>query len=73
MKKTAEHAVFKHPQAAKVRKDNDGKDLYLIPRHVADEDTEILRFKCDFPPRLEDILVLFFHLKEEKLDEEMVG
>lgn len=73
LKKTEEHIVFKHQQAAKVRKDNDGKDLYLIPRHVADEDTEILKFKCDFPPRLEDILVLFFHLKEEKLDEEMVG
>lgn len=73
LKKTEDHIVFKHQQAAKVRKDNDGKDLYLIPRHVADEDTEILRFKCDFPPRLEDILVLYFHLKEEKLEEEMVG
>lgn len=71
LRKIEEHPVFKHPEAAKIRKDENGVDLYLIPRHVMDEDTEILKFKLDVSPRLEDILVLHFHLKEEEFDEEL--
>lgn len=71
LKRTEDHAIFNHPEAAQIRKDEEGKDLYLIPRHVVDEDTAILRFKCDYPPRFEDILVLFFQLKNEKFNEKL--
>ena len=71
LKKTEDHPVFSHAQAARTRKDHDGKDLYLIPRHVMDEDTEVLKFKMDYPPKLEDILVLYFQLKEDVVSEEL--
>jgi ABC-2 type transport system ATP-binding protein len=73
LKKTENHAIFSHPRCAKLRKDYDGKDLYLIPRDVFDEDTHIIKFQCDYPPRLEDILVLYFQLKEEAYDEDLVA
>lgn len=73
LKKTGDHPVFSHPKAAKIRKDYDGKDLYLIPREVMDEDTQITQFLIDHPPKLEDILILHFHLKQEKVDDEMVA
>ena len=73
LKKTEEHAVFSHPQAAKIRKDYDGKEIYLIPRAVVDEDTAIIKFKLEYPPRLEDILVLHFQLKKEASDEQLVA
>lgn len=73
LKKTSDHQVFSHPQCAKVRKDHDGIDLYLIPRNVADEDTQILSLRCNYPPRLEDILVLYFKLKEDEYHEELAG
>jgi|GEM_PF-3166092 len=73
LKKLEEHSVFSHPEAARIRNDNDGKELYLIPRKVIDEDTEVARFKMDYGPRLEDILTLFFQLKEEHLDEELIA
>lgn len=71
LKKTEEHPVFSHAQAARTRKDHDGKDLYLIPRQVIDEDTDVLKFKMEYPPKLEDILVLYFQLKEEIVSEEL--
>lgn len=73
LKKTEEHPVFKHPRAQRVRKDWDGKELYLIPRDVVDEDTHVLKFKSDQPPRLEDILILHFKFKEEAFDEALVA
>ena len=73
LKQTEEHAIFSHPKAAKLRKDYDGKMLYLIPRQVVDEDTYILKFKIDHPPKLEDILVLHFKLREGGTDEELVA
>jgi ABC-2 type transport system ATP-binding protein len=73
IKKTEEHDIFKNPNAAKVRKDNDGKDLYLIPRALVDEDTAILKFKMDYIPRLEDILILHFQMKKEATDEQLVA
>jgi ABC-2 type transport system ATP-binding protein len=73
LKKLEDHPVFKHKEAACVRKDYDGRELYLIPRHVLDEDTQIIKFKFDHPPKLEDILILHFHLKEELIDEEVVA
>lgn len=71
LQKTEDHPVFRHPEAARIRKDDNDVDLYLIPRHVMDEDTEIMKFKLNVSPRLEDILVLHFHLKEEEFDEEL--
>jgi ABC-2 type transport system ATP-binding protein len=73
LKKSEEHAIFQHPRAAKIRKDYDGKDLYLIPRDVMDEDTMIAKFVIDHPPKLEDILILHFHLKQEQVNDEMVA
>lgn len=74
LKKTEEHEIFKDPRAAKIRKDNDGKDLYLIPRFLVDEDTHIVKFKMvDYIPRLEDILVLHFQMKKEATDEQLVA
>lgn len=73
LKKTEDHEVFRHPESAKIRKDQEGIDLYLIPRHVIDEDTSITRFKLDVTPKLEDILVLHFHLKEEEFNEELAA
>lgn len=73
LKKTEEHPVFNHPEAARIRKDHDGKELYLIPRAVADEDTAVFKFKQDYPPRLEDVLVLHFQLKKESAHEELVA
>lgn len=73
LKKTEDHPVFSHPESAKIRKDDQGVDLYLIPRHVVDEDTSVFKFKLDVTPRLEDILVLHFHLKEEAFDEELAA
>lgn len=73
IKKTEEHQVFNHPKAARIRKDYDGKDLYLIPREVIDEDTHVAKFKLEYPPKLEDILILHFHLKQEAVDEELVA
>jgi ABC-2 type transport system ATP-binding protein len=73
LKQTEEHAIFSHPKAAKLRKDYDGKMLYLIPRSVVDEDTSVVKFKFDHPPRLEDILVLHFKLKDGGIDEELVA
>lgn len=73
LKKTEDHPVFSHAQSARTRKDHDGKDLYLIPRQVVDEDTDVLKFKLDYPPKLEDILVLYFQLKEEVVTEELAG
>jgi len=71
LKKTENHPVFSHPESAKIRKDKDGIDIYLIPRHVVDEDTSVVKFKLDVNPKLEDILVLHFHLKEDAFDEEL--
>lgn len=73
LKQTGEHEIFKHPKSVKLRKDHDGQMLYLIPREVMDEDSHIIKFKVDYPPRLEDILVLFFHLKQDNSDDEMVA
>lgn len=73
LKQTEEHAIFSHPKAAKLRKDYDGKMLYLIPREVLDEDTHVLKFKIDHPPKLEDILVLHFKLREGGTNEELVA
>ncbi len=73
IKKTEGHEIFKNPSAAKVRKDNDGKDLYLIPRSLVDSDTAVLKFKMDYLPRLEDILILHFQLKKEAADEQLVA
>lgn len=73
LKKTEDHPVFNHPHAARIRKDYDGKDLYLIPRAVMDEDTHIVKFQMEYPPRLEDILVLHFQLKKEGNDEQLVA
>lgn len=73
LKRTEDHPVFSHPEAAKIRKDESGADLYLIPRRVVDEDTSVIKFKLDVTPRLEDILVLHFHLKEEAFDEELAA
>ena len=73
LKKTEDHSIFHHPKAAKIRKDYDGKDLYLIPREVIDEDTIIQKFVIDYPPKLEDILILHFQLKQEQVADEMVA
>lgn len=73
LKQTEDHSIFEHPKAAKLRKDNDGRFLYLIPRDIMDEDTAIIKFKMDYPPRLEDILVLHFKLREGGADEELVA
>lgn len=73
LKQTEEHAIFKHPKAAKLRRDHDGKMLYLIPREVMDEDTHITKFKVDYPAKLEDILVLFFQLKQDNGHDELVA
>ena len=73
LKKTEDHAIFQHPKAAKIRKDYDGKDLFLIPREVMDEDTIIQKFVIDHPPKLEDILILHFQLKQEQVTDEMVA
>lgn len=73
LKKTEDHQVFQHPKIAKIRKDYDGTELYLIPREVIDEDTHVLKFKQEYPPRLEDILTLFFHLKQDQYEEELVA
>lgn len=71
LKKSENHPVFTHPEAALIRKDDSGVELYLIPRHVVDEDTAILRFKHEDTPRFEDILVLYFQLKNEKFNEKL--
>lgn len=73
LKQTEDHSVFSHPKAAKIRKDFDGKMLFLVPREVMDEDTQIVKFKMEYPPKLEDILVLHFHLRQEASDEELVA
>jgi ABC-2 type transport system ATP-binding protein len=73
LKQTAEHEIFSHPKAAKLRKDHDGKMLYIIPRSLIDEDTFVTTFIVDYPPRLEDILVLHFKLKTGGADEELVA
>lgn len=73
LKKTEEHPVFHHSKAAKIRKDFDGLELYLVPREVLDEDTYIHQFKVNQSPRLEDILILHFHLKQEEAEDEMVA
>ena len=73
LKQTEEHEIFKHPKSAKLRRDHDGKMLYLIPREVMDEDSHVIKFKVDYPPKLEDILVLYFKLKQDDSDEELVA
>lgn len=73
LKRTEDHPVFKSPQAARIRKDHDGAELYLIPRSLVDSDTAIIKFKQDYAPRLEDILVLHFQLKNEVSDEQLVA
>jgi ABC-2 type transport system ATP-binding protein len=73
LKKTEDHLIFKHEQTARLRKDHDGTELYLIPRSLLDEDTSIERFKCEYPPRLEDILILHFRMKKENFDESLVA
>ncbi len=73
LKKTEDHAIFNHPKVTRIRKDYDGKDLYLLPREVVDEDTYVLKYKLDYPPKLEDILILHFQLKQEKVDDELVA
>lgn len=72
-KKTEDHDIFKDPDAARVRKDNDGKELYLIPRQLVDKDTEVMKFKMDYTPKLEDILILHFQMKKESTDEQLVA
>ncbi len=73
LKKTEEHAIFSHKKIAKIRKDHDGKELYLLPFEVADQDSQVLKFKQDYTPKLEDILTLYFHLKQDNYEEELVG
>lgn len=71
LKKTEDHPVFEHPESALIRKDSDGVDLFLIPRKVVDEDTAVLKFRVPYPPKFEDILVLFFQLKEGSFNEKL--
>jgi ABC-2 type transport system ATP-binding protein len=73
LKKTEEHPIFSHEKAAKIRKDLDGLPLFIIPRNLVDEDTHILKFKTDYLPRLEDILILHFKLNQESFDEALVA
>lgn len=73
LKKTADHPIFQHQKAVRLRKDYDGKELFLIPRALIDEDTFVLTFKCEHPARLEDILIFHFRLKEENADEALVA
>lgn len=73
LKKSEDHQIFHDRRCVRLRKDFDGKELYLIPRGVLDEDTQVLKFKVDQPPRLEDILVLHFRQKEENFDEALVA
>ena len=73
LKKTEDDSVFSHVKSVKLRKDFDGNWLYIIPRELLDEDTRVLKFKIDYPPKLEDILVLYFQLKQEQSDEELVA
>lgn len=73
LKKTEDHQIFRDRRCVRLRKDHDGQELFLIPRPVVDEDTYVLKFKTDQPPRLEDILVLHFRLKEDNFDEALVA
>lgn len=73
LKKTEDHSVFHHSKCARIRRDHDGKMLFIIPREVMDEDTLINKFKMDYQPRLEDILILYFKLKEGGENEELVA
>lgn len=73
LKKFENHEIFSHPKAAKVGKDFDGQELYLIHRDVLEDDSQMNKFKIDRPARLEDILILHFHLKQEEAQDEMVA
>jgi len=73
LKKLEDHPVFHHAKAVRVRKLSDGGEIYLVPREVIDEDTQAMKYRHEGTPRLEDILILHFHLKEELFDEEVVA
>jgi ABC-2 type transport system ATP-binding protein len=73
LKKNAEAEIFTHPQCAKIRKDNDGVLLYLAPKSVAASFADIKGLETNYIPKLEDILNLYFHLKQELPEKEEVA
>jgi ABC-2 type transport system ATP-binding protein len=71
LKQTRSHAIFKHPGTLKVRNDSDGKALFIATDEAC-RGEELDGLVIDQLPRLEDILVYYFHMKEE-LDEELAA
>lgn len=74
LRKSLEHDIFSHPEATRIRKNHENKDLYLVPKKLLDEHPEVQKLKAEEPPRLEDILIFHFNLKKEaNKDEELVA
>jgi ABC-2 type transport system ATP-binding protein len=73
LRKTNEHSIFSHPKVARIRKDHEGKELFLAPKEVLEGDPSSLEFKIEHPVRLEDILMLHFQLKQDQVEDEMVA
>jgi len=71
--KTENHPIFLHPEIAKIKKSETGVEWYIAPRRLIDEDTTLMRFKVNESPKLEDILILHFKMKQGSFDEELVA
>lgn len=73
LKRHSEHSIFSRPGVVKVRRDHDGKDLYLARKELVSSEGGLNSFVTDMPPGLEDILILHFQLEQEQLDEQVVA
>jgi len=71
--KTTDDPIFHHPEIARIKKTEMGEEYYIVPRKLVDEDTTLIKFKVNESPKLEDILILHFKMKQGNFNEELVA
>lgn len=70
LKENFHHKIFEGEDIASIGKDRDGKELYLISRKKIQEADNIEGLLTGYTPSLEDILALYFKLKDGILESE---
>lgn len=70
LKENFHHKVFEREDIASIGKDRDGKSLFLISRKKIQDTENIEGLLTGYKPSLEDILILYFKLKEGILESE---
>lgn len=70
LKENFHHKIFESEEIASIGKDRDGKGLFLIQQKKVQGVENIEGLLTDYKPSLEDILILYFKLKDGVLETE---